>query len=389
MRRTFTCLSVCPLLAAMAVCASAETPAIDRVEFFIGEDPGYGNATALAIPPGLTRVDSAIEFPAGTLPDQPMVKVTIRAVDTAGNWSPPSPITIIRPSFPEDGAPVISGFEYGIGDSAPMAGVVPENQGVIETEIGLIAATLPGAATETGWVQAASSDGIRGPRIPFLVAPPPVDRFAGQEMEEIGAWSYSVLNGQTVVAGGTVAASGETLAGLDLRSLAPGSGYTLILSPIAANSGLPFPNLATNLHMIADYSWWQRLHFSELEIPDGSISGPGADPTGSGITNLERFVVGLGPQDPPRRLQAGMEMISGDGGFFPLLTLERSRLASFVDLVVEESFDLAGWEEVPAILIDLIQSGDGLEILSLQPESEAPNTRDSLFYRISFSGNNL
>lgn len=384
-----TLLSSLSCIALAAVFASGETPTIERVEFFVGEDPGYGNGTALPISAGLTSVDSVIEFPAGTLPDEPLVQVTIRAVDTAGNWSPPSPVTIIRPFLIEDGAPVISGLEYGIGDSGAMTASIPEGQTAIETMLEFPAELLPADGSEIGWVQATGSDGVRGLRTPFRVAAAPIDPFVGQEMQEIGGWDYAFLSGQTVVASGMSAATGEALTGLDFSSLDPGGSYTLILSPIAAGSGLPYPNIATNLNLITDYAWWQRQHFTGPDLTDSAVSGPAADPGESGMTNFERFFAGIGPEDPPRRFQAGIGADSENSGLFPLLTVERSRLAAFVDLVVEESVDLATWEKVPVVVIDSELTESGTERLLLHPESENPEAEERAFYRVSISGEAL
>ncbi len=358
---------------------------IERVEYFVGEDPGHGNATELPIPEGQSSVEAELVFPPGSLPDAPRSQITIRALDSEGNWTPPRHVTATNPFRPDDSERTIAGtaFFFPEDSEAPEGTplTIPSGETVADAEIELPFDTLPDEAFAVGWAQAEDSDGFRGPPVPFLVTAPPPDRFAGREIAEVGAWHYSILDGGDVVAMGTSGAVDDLVAGFDFRELETGEAYTLIVKPVADN-GLPILAPAADIDAIRDFEWWQRLHFNEEERGDEEISGPNADPDGSGTTNFERFVGGSAPGETFGGLQSGFELVTEDTATRPLVTLDRSRLAASTTLILEVSENLQSWEEAPAYSIDTRAVDETTDRLEIRPENgEEPNS-DKRFYRV-------
>jgi hypothetical protein len=83
---------------------------------------------------------------------------------------------------------------------------------------------------------------------------------------------------------------------------------------------------------------WREEAFSVGELDDQDISGPLADPSGQGVSNLMRYALGLGRNDPP---QPALPEFIGSEFRFPI-DLEKS------DIVyrVAQSEDLIDWTSV-------------------------------------------
>lgn len=375
-------LTTCLLAAAL----HAETT-IERVEYFIGEDPGRGHATPLAVPAGATTLDSALKFPAGSLPSDRRVQVTIRALDSEGTWSPPEVITIVRPFLDEEGDSLLADVVYGFGDTASQ--VFSLDAGQSEATTTLSFPTTSGPSGESGmlWARATRSDGISGPPAVAATLPPVVDRFAGQAITGVGTWNYAILNGQTVVTNGTLTRSGESLTGIDFSGLIPSVQYTLVITPVAIGGQFPLPRIGTSVDMKSDYQFWQNLHFSAAEQANASLSGPDADPLQSGMTNLERFIVGIGPTDPPRPLRLAIEETGDAGSPAPVVRFERSKLAAMANYLVEQSPDLVNWHPASIIGQDIENVGAASETVTLRPELLKPSDTPAMFYRLAFTLN--
>lgn len=94
------------------------------------------------------------------------------------------------------------------------------------------------------------------------------------------------------------------------------------------------------------YNTWRFTSFpNPADRANDSISGPSANPSGDGISNLIRYALGVGPYQPVTSLLPGLAKAGGHYDF-------RFRYdASKPDLVwlVEASNDLSGW---PSVLFD-------------------------------------
>lgn len=365
--------------------ATAASASIERVEYFVGEDPGRGNATELAIPEGESSIETELVFPPGSLPDVSRSQITVRAVDSEGNWTPPQYVNAITPIRPDDTEITLATAQFFFPEDseAPEGTLLPLPSGetVVETEIQLPFEELPKEGVALGWAQAETSDGFRGPPVPFRVTAPPPERFAGQEIEGVAAWHYSLFDGTDVILTGTASGADDVVSNFDLRVLEPGDDYTLIVKPVVAN-GQPLSTIAADLNTIRDYEAWQRLHFTESERADDDVSAPGADPDGSGTTNFERFVAGIAPGEPFGGLRTGFEVVTENETDQPVLTLDRSRLAASTTLVLEVSKDLQNWGEFPVGSIDALALDETMDRLEIRPDNGDEPMSGKQFYRV-------
>jgi hypothetical protein len=102
-------------------------PNINRVEWFLDTDPGYGNGTALAITPATSVSNLAINIDLATL-SQGVHIVGIRSQDANGAWSHDNKWIFLKPYQTANGAaqPKIARMEYfidtdpGYGNATPV-----------------------------------------------------------------------------------------------------------------------------------------------------------------------------------------------------------------------------------------------------------------------------
>jgi fibronectin type 3 domain-containing protein len=89
------------------------------------------------------------------------------------------------------------------------------------------------------------------------------------------------------------------------------------------------------------FATWQRLYFSEAQIDATEISGPLADPSKQGITNLAAYAFNLSPFNPTASGQLPATLIVNNR-----LTIQfvRRRAVTDVNYTVEVSDDLLTWQ---------------------------------------------
>jgi hypothetical protein len=99
------------------------------------------------------------------------------------------------------------------------------------------------------------------------------------------------------------------------------------------------------------YSIWHERYFTTSERTNENISGWYADPGNYGIPNLLRYALGLHPRTPTRTgLVLDVRPLVVNGGTNEYLTVAytHNRMAREIQLDVEFSEDLTGWDIVPA-----------------------------------------
>ncbi|MCC5840650.1 MAG: fibronectin type III domain-containing protein [Opitutales bacterium] len=88
---------------------------------------------------------------------------------------------------------------------------------------------------------------------------------------------------------------------------------------------------------------WRALHFTPEEMADPAISGPLADPTGSGVPNRLRHAFGLDPWENPGGFLPEVVAVGEEGQVYLEMRYQRDLEASGVAIVVEASADLVDW----------------------------------------------
>ncbi|HLP08304.1 MAG TPA: hypothetical protein VK178_09060 [Opitutaceae bacterium] len=96
----------------------------------------------------------------------------------------------------------------------------------------------------------------------------------------------------------------------------------------------------------ATYATWRAAHFSGSALIDAAISGPDADPDGSGVTNFARYAFGLAARGPVAA-PATLGTTTSDSATYLTLTFTRRATATDLSYTVEASTDLATWTPVP------------------------------------------
>jgi len=136
------------------------------------------------------------------------------------------------------------------------------------------------------------------------------------------------------------------------------------------------PGLANPVPHSNDYATWSRGHFSAAELADAAVSGPLADASGDGMSNLMKYALGIDPKAPGGY---GDHRVEIDG---ETVSLRFSRLQKTPDITVtvEVSSDLVDWSTL-ATLASANSNGDGTEEVVFESPFGA-SVRDQQFLRI-------
>src|SRR5690606_1473847 len=117
---------------------NAAPPAIDRIEYFLGTDPGLGSGTAISLP----DASGQLGFSLPVLPPG-VHRLHLRARDVLGHWGLTSSIPFRVVGTPESTPGALAAVEYFIGaepglgqgtDPAPPAGPAAFSTTVPQTQ---------------------------------------------------------------------------------------------------------------------------------------------------------------------------------------------------------------------------------------------------------------
>ncbi|MBK8478736.1 MAG: hypothetical protein IPL39_21375 [Opitutaceae bacterium] len=140
------------------------------------------------------------------------------------------------------------------------------------------------------------------------------------------------------------------------RSGSPRSGHITVLG-----KQIPITQHSTDTWTYAAFQQW---NFAPAECADPTISGPAADPSGRGVSNLLAYGLGLDPWSPDTGGLPRAMVVDGvydwrqaeDGTYQPVelngvlqLTFRKASSAVDLDYIVEASSDLVHWEPTPIL----------------------------------------
>ncbi|MDG2323090.1 MAG: lamin tail domain-containing protein, partial [Akkermansiaceae bacterium] len=136
------------------------------------------------------------------------------------------------------------------------------------------------------------------------------------------------------------------------------------------------PGVANPLPHSNAYASWSRGYFSEAELADPAVSGPLADASGDGVSNLMKYAFGV---DPKKQGGNGDVSVEIDG---ESVTLNFSRLEKTPDITVtvDVSSDLVDWS-TQASLTEATSNADGTEDVIFESPFVV-SARDQQFLRI-------
>lgn len=120
---------------------------------------------------------------------------------------------------------------------------------------------------------------------------------------------------------------------------------------------------------------WRYTRFSAAELADSSISGPLADPDGSGVVNLFRFFSGT--ESPPRT-----SLLAQGGRLY--FQFERQRAAAGLGYSIEESDDLQHWNPSPRLALHApVEDHGDFQQISVPVRESAPLAQGGKFFRLN------
>ncbi|HLP08306.1 MAG TPA: glycoside hydrolase family 44 protein [Opitutaceae bacterium] len=93
------------------------------------------------------------------------------------------------------------------------------------------------------------------------------------------------------------------------------------------------------------FAAWRTANFSTTDLGNNAVSGPDADPDGTGVTNFARYAFGL-PARGPVAAPTMLGTTASGGSSYLTLTFTRRATASDIAYTVEASSDLVNWSTV-------------------------------------------
>ncbi|MCC5839870.1 MAG: hypothetical protein JJT96_07090 [Opitutales bacterium] len=98
------------------------------------------------------------------------------------------------------------------------------------------------------------------------------------------------------------------------------------------------------------FDGWLNDHFTPSEQANPLVSGPAADPTGQGMTNLERYAFGLNAVESPAPARPVLSQYTDGGTDYLVIGFLRNEAAADVLIEAEASLDLQEWGNFPGTL---------------------------------------
>ncbi|RYD23340.1 MAG: FAD-dependent oxidoreductase [Verrucomicrobiaceae bacterium] len=181
------------------------------------------------------------------------------------------------------------------------------------------------------------------------------------------------------LAGSVVIPAGKRELKLPLAALSsalPQGERTLVLQ-LSAHSSYTLAGNASATIVVRDkpFDAWRFTRFNSAELADPSISGPFADPDGSGTVNLFRFFSGT--NSCPRT-----SLLAQDGRLY--FQFERQPAAAGLGYSIEESDDLQHWNPTPRLSLHAPVQTDGeVQQVSIPVRASAPLAQGTKFFRLN------
>ncbi|MGC6426201.1 MAG: CotH kinase family protein [Akkermansiaceae bacterium] len=129
-----------------------------------------------------------------------------------------------------------------------------------------------------------------------------------------------------------------------------------------------------------DYRSWSEEHFSVAQLADPLISGPAADASGDGMTNLLSYALGLNPNHDN---YDALPVVSTTGNE---VQLSFSRASKTVDLemVVEVSHDLQNWDPTASQISVTANPSGGEDVVYRSNFNGSDQARQFMRVRVKF-----
>ncbi|OAI41772.1 hypothetical protein AYO41_01415 [Verrucomicrobia bacterium SCGC AG-212-E04] len=192
----------------------------------------------------------------------------------------------------------------------------------------------------------------------------------------VPAGSSGVNVNITPLSDGTTASRTETV----ILTLASGTDYLTSA-----------PNSATVI-IVGDsgYDAWRITKFSAAELLDPAISGPGANPTGDGVSNLLKYALGLDPHVANAGALPQPQFTNLSGLNYVTMNIVRPAGRTNVVYTAEVSGDLFTWSSAPVDVQTTIQPNvpsPGLETVTYRDLTPVDPSHVKRFMRVRVTFN--
>lgn len=128
--------------------------------------------------------------------------------------------------------------------------------------------------------------------------------------------------------------------------------YTIVAFDAAGAASPPSAAVTVRVHDEdwTDFSAWRSGHFTGPDLADDAISGLGADPDGTGLSNLARYAFGLPARGAVAVPPTVLSLVNTSGPTRAALTFPRKGFAPDLEYTVQASTDLLVWADLETVL---------------------------------------
>jgi hypothetical protein len=187
-------------------------------------------------------------------------------------------------------------------------------------------------------------------------------------------------NGTFVTVG---TASGSALTFTDTDSLSPSTTYAYRIQAVNGSGSSAYSNtvtITTPAPTTTSFATWQQQNFTADQLNDAAISGPTADPYGSGVPNLLAYALQLNPATA-KPTDVPSPVISN--GHLSVTYFDPTAITD-VTYIVEVSTDLQTWNSGPGYTaVVTTVPGVGGNTITVQDTLPATNLKHFMRLRVT------
>ncbi len=165
--------------------------------------------------------------------------------------------------------------------------------------------------------------------------------------DDVGVAGYRIYRDGTPLAA-AVTAPAYTDTGLTTGAT---HTYTIVAFDAAGAASPPSAAATVLVHdeVWTDFSAWRSGNFTGPDLADDTISGLGADPDGSGLSNLARYAFGLPARGAVAAPPTVLSLVNDSGLTHAALTFPRKGFAPDLEYRVQASTDLLAWSDLETV----------------------------------------
>ncbi|MGA2140402.1 MAG: PKD domain-containing protein [Verrucomicrobiia bacterium] len=226
--------------------------------------------------------------------------------------------------------------------------------------------------------------------------PPPVASFTTGPTSGAAPWSVSFTDTSTAFGSITGWAwafgDGNTSTNQNPSDLYLNPGTYTVQEIVSGSGGSGTDTVANLINVYAPFAWWQLNYFGSTNNPNAA---PGADATGTGMSNTNKFLAGFNPTNPAAYLHvirivqqpvAGNTNVvvtylgpSGDNTYTPGIAL-RTNVLDYSTGDANGNYANGGWQDTGQT--NILSGGNGSGAVTNMVDSAIPAPSTTRYYRV-------